>query len=108
MSAARRPDAPIQSPAPAIPLNGLDAQALIALENKHSDERKELLRIIDDLQKQNAALLDLVNEYRNRPYHIVQQFEPDEREEYNSVAEELHRNDWLKVKGKSYLSVADG
>ena len=85
-------DAPIQSPAPAIPLNGLDAQALIALENKHSDERKELLRIIDDLQKQNAALLELINEYRNRPYHIVQQFEPEESQDYGMVAEDLNKS----------------
>lgn len=65
---------------------------ILKLEETHKAQIDKLLDIIDDLQKQNASLLQLVDEYRNRPYHVVQQYEPEESQDYGMVAEDLHNS----------------
>lgn len=64
----------------------MDAKELIALENKHSDERKTLLAIIEDLQKQNASLLKIVEDYKAKAYQVTKIYEPEQRG-YAMVAE---------------------
>lgn len=79
---ADREDAPATAQQEFAPL---DAKALLDLEHKHSDERQRLLDMIENLQKQNAALLQMLGGAPARPYQVVEEYEPDTH--YGMVAE---------------------
>lgn len=62
------------------------------IEQEYKAERMKHLQIIADQTSQIADLTNKVNAYQSRPYHVVQQYEPEEEQTYGMVAEDLNKS----------------